>query len=375
MVTIRRSPVARSLVVAVCALAPALGSGQPAVDPRSEMEAFAAALDAAVRRVSRPSPIAFVGRDSARAYRLAGFGALFVLPPRALPSDERSPLEREAARSLDEAIRHLQEGLKTTSSPEIRRQMEANLVALKQTLAGLRRTPRERAATVMMLPDGLVIDDAEETGEIRLQELQAELEMRMAEQMRALQAAERTHGEQEQKIARQMRTQVRELQARMEAVRRDVERARVAAERQVEMRLAAPPEPPTVPRAPVELAPAPQPVSEPPSEPAPPAFAVAPWQFWFNVEDPGDGRTAEAVVRDVKAAVASLLERQGGALRHLKPDEYVAVAVDFVPGVSLLGGRTQKTIVIRARKRDLDERRAGRLGATELRQRIEYSEY
>ena len=35
----------------------------------------------------------------------------------------------------------------------------------------------------------------------------------------------------------------------------------------------------------------------------------------------------------------------------------------------------QKTLVVKVRKRDLDERRAGRLGADELRRRIDYAEY
>src|SRR6202022_2617360 len=85
----------------------------------------------------------------------------------------------------------------------------------------------------------------------RLEELQREPETQMADQMRALQDAEQSHGEQEREIARRMEAQVRELQARMEAVRRDVERARAEAERQVEMRLVPPAPPsPAVPGAP-----------------------------------------------------------------------------------------------------------------------------
>ena len=97
--------------------------------------------------------------------------------------------------------------------------------------------------------------------------------------------------------------------------------------------------------------------------------------MWFSIEEPADGRSAETIVRDVKTAVVGQLERQGAALPHLGPDEYVAVAVDFVPRAPLLGRRAQKTLVVKARKRDLDERRAGRIGADELRSRIEYAEY
>jgi hypothetical protein len=104
-------------------------------------------------------------------------------------------------------------------------------------------------------------------------------------------------------------------------------------------------------------------------------LAPAPWQLWFSIEEPVDGRTGEAVVRDVKAAVTALLEKQGPSLHQVKADEYVAVAVDFVPRITGAGRRTQKTMVIKVRKRDLDDHRAGRLGADELHQRIEYAEY
>jgi len=170
----------------------------------------------------------------------------------------------------------------------------------------------------------------------------------------------------------------------MEAVRRDVEQARVAAERQVEQRLAGPTvaaDPPAPPPAPVAAAPpAPSAEAVPPAPEVPPVMTFtpppAPWQFWFAGEDPGDGRTSDAVIRDVKAAVTVLVEKQGPALRQLRPDEFVAVAVDFVPRGSLaLSPRVQKTLVVKVRKHDLDERRAGRLTAEALRQRIDYSEY
>jgi hypothetical protein len=97
--------------------------------------------------------------------------------------------------------------------------------------------------------------------------------------------------------------------------------------------------------------------------------------LWFSIEEPADGRTGETVIREVRAAVTALLEKQGPSLHQLKADEYVAVAVDFVPRITVAGRRAQKTMVIKARKRDLDDHRAGRLGADELHQRIEYAEY
>ena len=377
-----RASLPLGFVGAVCVLAPGLSLGQPPSDPRSEMDGFAAALDAAVRRVSRSSPALLAGREGARGYRVPGFGALFVLPPRALPSaSPRSLAEREAARSLDDAIRHLEQGLRTASSAELRAQMERNLRTLRQTRAELRGPARDHSSGVVVLSPptvSAVLADGGGPDQPRLEDLQRELETQMAEQMRALQEADRSHGEQEQEMARRMEAQVRELQARMESVRREVERARMEAERQVEMRLGAPPAPPeapAVPEAPVVPAVPVAPEPDPISGLFPPTLAPAPWQLWFSIEEPADGRTGETVIRDVRAAVTALLERQGPSLHQLRADEYVAVAVDFVPGISGAGRRAQKTMVIKARKRDLDDHRAGRLGGDELHQRIEYAEY
>ena len=377
-----RASLPLGFVGAVCVLAPGLSFGQPPSDPRSEMDGFAAALDAAVRRVSRSSPALLAGREGARGYRVPGFGALFVLPPRALPSaSPRSLAEREAARSLDDAIRHLEQGRRTASSAELRAQMEKNLRALRQTRAELRGTARDRSSGVVVLSPPTVSAVMADDGELdqpRLEDLQRELETQMAAQMRALQEAERSHGDQEQEMARRMEAQVRELQARMETVRREAERARMEAERQVEMRLGAPPAPPeapAVPEAPVVPAVPVAPEPDAISGMFPPMLAPAPWQLWFSIEEPADGRTGETVIRDVRAAVTALLERQGPSLHQLRADEYVAVAVDFVPRTIGAGRRAQKTMVIKARKRDLDDHRAGRLGGDELHQRIEYAEY
>ena len=219
-------------VGAVCLLAPGRSLGQPPSDPRSEMDGFAAALDAAVRRVSRSSLALLAGREGARGYRVPGFGALFVLPPRALPSaSPRSLAEREAARSLDDAIRHLEQGVRTASTAEVRTQMEKNLRALRQMRAELRGTVRDRSSAVVVLSpptvSAVMAGEDAEPDQPRLEDLQRQLETQMAEQMRALQEAERSHGAQEREMARRMEAQVRELQERMEAVRRDVDRARM----------------------------------------------------------------------------------------------------------------------------------------------------
>src|SRR5207244_5578591 len=122
--------------------------------------------------------------------------------------------------------------------------------------------------------------------------------------------------------------------SRMEAVRRDVERARMDAEHQVEMRLGVPPvpsAPPVVALPPLAPAAPAEPDLAAVPEPAPPAQAPAPWQMWFSIEEPTDGRTGEAVIRDVKTSVTAPLERQGPGLPHLPPGESFGVPVGFVP--------------------------------------------
>ncbi len=54
----------------------------------------------------------------------------------------------------------------------------------------------------------------------------------------------------------------------------------------------------------------------------------------------------------------------------------MTVAVDFVPpGVFVAQMRPTRTVVVRARKRDLDARLLGQLSADDLRRRVEVSEY
>jgi hypothetical protein len=366
-----RSPLVAFGVLTV--LASVAVSAQPARDARSEMDGFAAGLDAVVRRVSRPGPGMPGGRESTRGYRVAGFGAVFVVAPRAWPTpSSRAASERQAARALDEAIRQLEQGRRTAFSPEVRMQMERSLAVLRQARSEIRRTPPGRSTPLIVpAPEeaAAAAGPPAQPRQLRLEQLQRELEKQMAEQMRAVQEAERTGGTGERELARTMERQAREMQEQMEAMRREVERERAQAEHQLELFLAVPPSPPSAPGPPAAAAPEAPPGLEAPMGPAP-------WQYWFSIDEPGDERTGEAVVRDVKAAVTALLEKQGGQLRDLRPEEYVAVAVDFVARPLVVGGsRAQKTLVVKVRKQDLDERRAGRLGAEALRQRIEYAEY
>ena len=74
-------------------LSPAPAQPAPS-QPRSEIRALGANLDRAVRRVSRASNQA--ASSTTRSYLLPGIGALFVLPPQALPAARRWSKRRAA---------------------------------------------------------------------------------------------------------------------------------------------------------------------------------------------------------------------------------------------------------------------------------------
>ncbi len=110
------------------------------------------------------------------------------------------------------------------------------------------------------------------------------------------------------------------------------------------------------------------------TRPLPPP-PVPPWRFWFESQEQEESRTPERVVFEVRSAVTDVLESHGPTLR-LRPDEFVVVVTDFLPR-SAFATRTRpaRTLVVRVRKGELEDRAAGKLASDELRRRIEYSEY
>jgi hypothetical protein len=177
----------------------------------------------------------------------------------------------------------------------------------------------------------------------------------------------------EEKQIRAIEQQAVAMEHEADQARRDAERALDEFRREVQAQLGpspvpAPPSAPAVPVAPV----APAAALEPDDVLPPPP----PWRSWFDSDDEPGGRAPEAVIRDVRAAVTNALEAQGGRVRGVPSDEFVVVAVDFVARGSFAGwGRPERTLVVKVRKRELEERLAGRLPSDELRKRIEYVEY
>jgi hypothetical protein len=115
----------------------------------------------------------------------------------------------------------------------------------------------------------------------------------------------------------------------------------------------------------------PLPPDLPTTLPAPP-----PWRFWFETNSPREKRDPERVVEDVREAVIGVLESRGAGVTGLEADEFVTVAVDFVPGNFFAAHpRPTRTLVVRARHQDLAARSRGALAPEELRARVEVIEY
>jgi len=137
----------------------------------------------------------------------------------------------------------------------------------------------------------------------------------------------------------------------------------------------APPDAPVAPPAPAQ-APA---SAAAPSAPTPRALAPPPppWRNWFQADLDSDPRPPEQVVTEVKTVLIQVLEARGGFLTSVRPEEFLVVAVDFTArGFPFRPERNaERTLVVKAKKRDLDERRSGKLATDELRKRIEVHEY
>jgi hypothetical protein len=122
-------------------------------------------------------------------------------------------------------------------------------------------------------------------------------------------------------------------------------------------------------------------VDTPGAEPPPPAVAVPerpepPWKFWFEAEAPEEERTPERVMEDVRSVLIEALDARAGAAVGLRADEFFTVAVDFVPGDLFASHRRPtRTLIVRARQRDLEAHAAGDIAPEELRTRVEVIEY
>jgi hypothetical protein len=321
---------------------------------RAELDDLRQALDAAVARAARPRPV-HLRHASGHAYRLKGYGAIVVLAPRALPQR----------------------------------------VAVRKVVPARPAVPAGVAPFVIEIPELTIDVTVPDLGD-----LQRQMEAQMAAQAAALREMEialpRWTGEGEEEL----KWRVRLVEEQAEAFRREAERARRQMEREVwslvpppvpapnarpappappapvaPVSAVAPPAAPAASAAPAPAAPRAPAVSDLVDLPAPAEPPPPPWRFWFDVTDgeaaaEGDPEEFVASVRDAIAAGLAGYQRP---LTSLGPDEVVTVAVDLVPD-RMLRKAPARTLLVRARARDLRDRQAGRLTAAALRQRLEFEE-
>ena len=353
------------------ALATLLAAGSPlpaqtvaprpvATPARAELEGLRTALESAIGRAG-PFRLAAGPRTAGRVYRLKGYGAVIVLAPRALPA------RRFVVR---------------------RRGLEAPGAATAEGASGSR--------VVITVPEGTF-----DLGVIDLSDLEHEMEVQMAVQAAALREMESAQREWTHAREEEMREHLRLVEQQAEAFRLEAERARRRAEREVRTRLT-----PPVPSAPPASAALPAPIAPvapiaPPAPPAPPVAvapvsderqwapeiplppeppdAPPPWRFWFDVTDSSDvpdaadTPDADALVTSLRERLVSGLEGYRRPLASLRPDDFVTVAVDLVPDV-LVRARPTRTLLVRVRAGDLQDRSTGRLSAPEFRKRVEFEE-
>jgi hypothetical protein len=358
-----------------------LGAAPPA-DVRTDLEALGLALDRAVLQVSRPSRMA--PRGGSRGYRLEGFGAMFVVAPRALPVPAPSPTaeEREIATALSQAAQELEQRLPRVMSEDMRLQLQQSLKAMRQTEAELRLREKvgRRAAGGPVEGDGSAAPPPPRTMEQTLEDLETDVQAMQRLQEEAIQAVRSDALGIPPEMRREIEAHLRLVNEQAAAFAQEAERARRESERQLWWRLGQDPPSPAVagtPATPATAAAGPPAVAGS-AEPLPPDSTPAvlpPWRLWI---DPMDDPTPdpEQVVRGVGDAVVAVLERQGPRLRILAPQETIAVAIDFVPATRVgTRARPARTLLVRVRKADIDQRAAGAITPAEFRKRVERIEY
>jgi len=164
--------------------------------------------------------------------------------------------------------------------------------------------------------------------------------------------------------------QVLVLQHVAEAERRAAEEDMDRIVRNVRVRLSPPPAGTTAPVA-SDAAESPDEAGDELELPAAP-----PWKFWFEAGPPAEERSPEQVVADVKKAVIEALESQAPRVAALRADEFVIVAVDFVPGGLFASHpRPDRTLVVRVRQKDLEACARGAMKPGDLGKRAEVFEY
>jgi hypothetical protein len=352
---------ARPLCGLLLAAASAPALAQEADHPvrlRDELRAMELYLESSVSEVVRPSAgVALAGAPTCRGYLLKGYGVVFVLPPRRLPGRGVVTLRRQApgresttitgvitahtTRGRGQGLQELEELVRMFQSEaqESWEQFESEFFELERRLAAQSGVPLPPHMAALARPP------APEPGRL---------------------PGTPAHAVSAQDAVAAPRAEAPEAPDSDEAADEPAGSADVprgpTREGETTPLPAATPAPPGTPRG--------------PARPQPDRFAP-PLPLWQEFAMEAERRTPERVVADTREAVVQALENHAVLLSSLGPEETVTVVVDFMAGTLFLDedARPVRSLSVRVRKRDLDERRAGRLGAEELRTRVEAAEY
>ena len=193
--------------------------------------------------------------------------------------------------------------------------------------------------------------------------IQKELESLERQVQAQLTVRVRLPREGDRELQQELESQMRALHEQVEAFRQEAEKARAEAEKDVLDRLGAV-------QPPAASAPRQDPMTVPSNAP------LLLWPYRIESEERSDPRSGEEVMRDVLASVTGILENEGWRLRQLRPDEVIVVAVDFVARQRRPGpGAHDRTLLVRVKKKVLDDRHSGKIGSEEFRRAAEVVEY
>jgi hypothetical protein len=323
------------------------GAAAETIDParvRQELRFLEVVLDRAVAAVSAPNPgFVLAGAPHSRGYVLKGAGIVVVIPPRRL-AVHRSAFVRPSR--------------------------------------GAGRPPKER-------PDRVVVMKNERDPDLR--DLEAQVEAFQIEAERQRVEAERAFQDMTRRLFERLAAAEASARASGMGSGAAIPPAAWASEGTEQVAKPQAPTPPALPAPPtVQASPATPPPASAPDAPLTPAAPVAvspppaptspgaPWFFWVGEEfsDP-EPRGPERLLTEVREAVVAALEDHGPSITSVRGDETISVLVDFVAGTPFLDedARPARSLSLRVRKRDLDDRKAGRLAGEELRRRVEAAEY
>lgn len=333
---------AASLALVTAGLVPWPATAAPAPPAADPLLVAEREFDQAARRVSHPStPLPML--ESCRAYRLPGYGVLFVLPPRALPraaGPARGPVAAEPRPEVSRALQAIEEGLRGVEPGTVRARIEETLDQMRLSLG-----EREMAGVEVTIVGGP--GGGPEVTVTRTDVLpggpRAATEPRSPSPVEAIRPTEATPPP-----------------------------AAEGSPTWTRMHETAPP----TPRGPAASTPVASGGKSGSSRARPSRLVPAPpWHFWFEAEEV-ESRSPDEVVADVREALAGVLLRHGARLPGVAPGEFVSAVVDFVHGVGApVSLRPARTLAVRARRSDLERLARGQIPAAESAGIVEVMEY